>query len=125
MSVSHAYFYSFRIIFTFQCSSPIVLDIITQDSERLCKINTFPGVDQSGAVIHMGLFRAVRCTLAAINTFFIMIALQGHLTLMGKSSVKLDLLANGGLILADGLCYSGFGGTVCNAGENDTPFLQS
>ena len=54
-----------------------------------------------------------------------MIALQGHLTLMGKSSVKLDLLANGGLILADGLCDGGFGGTVCNADENDTPFLQS
>ena len=35
MSVSHAYFYSFRIIFTFQCSLPAVLDIITQDSERL------------------------------------------------------------------------------------------
>ena len=35
MSVSHAHFYSFRIIFTFQCSSPAVLDIITQDSERL------------------------------------------------------------------------------------------
>ena len=54
-----------------------------------------------------------------------MIALQGHLTLMGKSSVKLDLLANGGLILADGLCDSGFGGAVGNTGENDTPFLQS
>ena len=71
------------------------------------------------------ILRTVRCTLAAINTFFIMIALQGHLTLMGKSSVKLDLLANGGLILADGLCDGGFGGTVCNADENDTPFLQS
>ena len=35
MSVSHAHFYSFRIIFTFQCSSPAVLDIITRDSERL------------------------------------------------------------------------------------------
>ena len=35
MSVSHAYFYSFRIIFTFQRSLPAVLDIITQDSERL------------------------------------------------------------------------------------------
>lgn len=35
MSVSHAYFYSFWIIFTFQCSLTAVLDIITQDSERL------------------------------------------------------------------------------------------
>lgn len=35
MSVSHTHFYSFRIIFTFQCSSPAVLDIITQDSDRL------------------------------------------------------------------------------------------
>ena len=32
---------------------------------------------------------------------------------------------NGGLILADGLCDSGFGGAVGNTGENDTPFLQS
>ena len=71
------------------------------------------------------ILRTVRCTLAAINTFFLKIALQGHLTLMGKSPVKLDLLANGGLILADGLSDGGFGGTVCNADENDTPFLQS
>ena len=35
MSVSHAHFHSFRIIFTFQCSSPAVLDIITPDSDRL------------------------------------------------------------------------------------------
>ena len=35
MSVSHAYFYSFWIIFTFQYSLPAVPDIITQDSERL------------------------------------------------------------------------------------------
>ena len=124
------------------------------------KINPFPGVGQSGAVIHMSLFRrvqvfiktamgpvgtaiagtrgtvasgamertvlgTVRCTLASINTFFIVIAFQGHLTLIGKSSVKPDLLANGGLILADGLCDSGFGGAVGNTSENDTPFLQS
>ena len=82
------------------------------------------GAVASGAM-KRNVLRTVRCTLAAINTFFIMIALQGHLTLMGKSSVKLDLLANGGLILADGLCDGGFGGTVCNADENDTPFLQS
>ena len=48
-----------------------------------------------------------------------------HTTLIGKSSVKPDLLANGGLILADGLCDNGFGGAVGNTGENDTPFLQS
>ena len=35
MSVSHAHFYSFRIIFTFQCSLPAVLDIITPDSDRV------------------------------------------------------------------------------------------
>lgn len=35
MSVSHVYFYSFQIIFTFQCPLPTVLTIITQDSERL------------------------------------------------------------------------------------------
>ena len=102
------------------------------------KINPFPGVDQSRAVIHMGIFwrvlvfikatvgpvgtavagtwgavasgamkrnvlRTVRCTLAAINTFFIVSALQRHLTLMGKSSVKFDLFANSRLILANGL----------------------
>ena len=38
MSVSHAHFYLFRIIFTFQCSSPAVPDIITRDSERLYKL---------------------------------------------------------------------------------------
>ena len=42
-----------------------------------------------------------------------------------RSSVKLDLLANGGLILADGLCDGSFRGTIRNTGENDTPFLQS
>lgn len=133
-------------------------------SHLLCllygKVNPFPGVGQSGAVIPMCLFRrvlvfiktaagpvgtaiagtrgtvasgamertvlgTVRCTLASINTFFIVIAFQRHLTLIGKSSVKPDLLANGGLILADGLCDSGFGGAVGNTGENDTPFLQS
>ena len=35
MSVSHVYFYLFGIIFTFQCSVPMNLAIITQDSERL------------------------------------------------------------------------------------------
>ena len=52
-----------------------------------------------------------------------MIAFQRHLTLIGKSSVKPDLLANGGLILADGLGDGRFRGAVRNAGENDTPFL--
>ena len=44
---------------------------------------------------------------------------------MCKDSVKLDLLANSRLILADGLCDGGFRGAVRNAGENDTPFFQS
>ena len=52
-----------------------------------------------------------------------MSALQGHLTLMGKSSVKFDLFANSRLILADGLGDGRFGGAVRNTGENDTPFL--
>ena len=52
-----------------------------------------------------------------------MIAFQGHLTLMGKSSVKFDLFANSRLILADSLGNGRFGGAVCNAGENDTAFL--
>ena len=82
------------------------------------------GAVASGAM-ERTVLGTVRCTLASINTFFIVIAFQGHLTLIGKSSVKPDLLANGGLILADGLCDSGFGGAVGNTGENDTPFLQS
>ena len=52
-----------------------------------------------------------------------MIALQGHLTLVGKSSVKLDLFANSRLILADGQGDGCFRGAVRNAGENDTTFL--
>ena len=52
-----------------------------------------------------------------------MIALQRHLTLMGKSSVKFDLLANGRLILANGLSDGSFCGAVGNASENDTAFL--
>ena len=52
-----------------------------------------------------------------------MSALQGHLTLMGKSPVKFDLFANSRLILADGLGDGGFCGAVRNAGENDPPFL--
>lgn len=35
MFISHVYFYLFQIIFTFQCSFSAVLNIITQDSERL------------------------------------------------------------------------------------------
>ena len=124
------------------------------------KINPFPGVDQSSAVIHMCIFRTVlvfikttagpvgtavagargavasgamertvlptvRCTLATINSFFIMIALQRYPALMGRSSMKSDLLANGGLILADDLREGGFCGTVRSTGKNDTPFLQS
>ena len=60
-----------------------------------------------------------------IITFFIMIALQRHFTLMSKGSVKLNLLADSGFILADGLCDGSFRGTIRNTGENDTPFLQS
>lgn len=71
------------------------------------------------------VLRTVRCTLAAVNTFFIMIALQRHFTLMSKGSVKLNLLADSGFILADGLCDGSFRGTIRNTGENDTPFLQS
>ena len=71
------------------------------------------------------VLRTVRCTLATINTFFIMIAFQRHLALIGKGSMKFDLFANGGLVLADGLCDGSFRGSVCNTGENDTPFLQS
>ncbi len=67
--------------------------------------------------------RAVKCTLAAINTLFIVTALQRHLTLVGKRSVKLDLFANRRLILAYGLGNGSFGGTVGNAGENNTPFF--
>ena len=78
----------------------------------------------SGAV-ERTILRAVRCTLAAINTFFIVIALQRHLTLMGKSPVKFDLFANSRLIFADSLGDGCFRGTVHNTGENDTPFLQS
>ena len=52
-----------------------------------------------------------------------MIALQRHLTFMGKSPVKFELFANSRLILADGLCDGGFRGAVRNASENDTPFL--
>lgn len=44
---------------------------------------------------------------------------------MGKGSVEFDLLANGRLVLTDGLSDGGFRGAVGNAGENDTPFLQS
>ena len=44
---------------------------------------------------------------------------------MREGAVKLDFFANGGLILADGLCDGSFRGTVRNTGENDTPFLQS
>lgn len=35
MFISHVYFYLFQIIFTFQCSFSAVLNMITQDSERL------------------------------------------------------------------------------------------
>lgn len=42
---------------------------------------------------------------------------------MGKSSVEFDLLADGRLILANGLGDGSFRGAVGNAGENDTPFL--
>ena len=42
---------------------------------------------------------------------------------MGKRSVKLDLFANRRLILAYGLGNGSFGGTVGNAGENNTPFF--
>ena len=82
------------------------------------------GAVTSGAMKRTVL-RTVRCTLAAVNTFFIMIALQRHFTLMSKGSVKLNLLADSGFILADGLCDGSFCGTIRNTGENDTPFLQS
>ena len=82
------------------------------------------GAVTSGAMKRTVL-RTVRCTLAAVNTFFIMIALQSHFTLMSKGSVKLNLLADSGFILADGLCDGSFRGTIRNTGENDTPFLQS
>ena len=52
-----------------------------------------------------------------------MIALQRHLTLMGKRSVEFDLLANSRLILADGLSDGSFRGAVGNTGENDTAFF--
>ena len=42
---------------------------------------------------------------------------------MSKGSVKLNLLADSGFILADGLGDGGFCGAVRNAGENDPPFL--
>ena len=44
---------------------------------------------------------------------------------MSKGSVKLNLLADSGFMLADGLCDGSFRGTIRNTGENDTPFLQS
>ena len=52
MSVSHAYFYSFRIIFTFQRSLPAVLDIITQDSERLY-IEEYPSTPEFDVTINV------------------------------------------------------------------------
>ena len=44
MFISHVYFYLFQIIFTFQCSFSAVLNIITQDSERLFYLIISPKV---------------------------------------------------------------------------------
>ena len=60
------------------------------------------GAVASGAM-ERTVFRAVRNALAAINTFFVIITFQRHLTPMREGAVKLDLFANGGLILAYGL----------------------
>ena len=66
---------------------------------------------------------AVRSTQTSINTFFIMIALERHLTLMSKRSVEFNLFANSRFIFANGLSDGSFCGAISNTGENDTPFL--
>ena len=69
------------------------------------------------------VFGTVRGTLAAVNTFFIVTALQRHLTLMGKRSMGFNLLTNGSFIFANSLSNGSFRGAVGNTGENDTPFV--
>ena len=42
---------------------------------------------------------------------------------MRESSVELDFFTHRRLIFADSLCNGGLGGTVGDAGKNDTAFL--
>ena len=44
---------------------------------------------------------------------------------MGEESMKFDLPANRGFVLANGLSNGSFGRAIGNTSEDDTPFIQS
>lgn len=66
----------------------------------------------------------VGSTLAPMDTFAISITFEREAAFVGKDSVKFDLFANSGLVLANGLCNGSFCGTVGDASQDDTAFLQ-
>ena len=81
------------------------------------------GAVASGAM-KRNVLRTVRCTLAAINTFFIVSALQRHLTLMGKGAMEADLFGDGRSIFTDGLGDGRLGRAIGDTGKDDPAFFQ-
>lgn len=53
------------------------------------------------------------------------LAFQGKGTGVSEGTVKPDFLADGGLILTDGVRDGGFGGSVFDTGLNDPAILKS
>ena len=70
-----------------------------------------------------GIFRAVRSTLAFKGAFAVGGAFKGKAALMSEFPVSLDLLANSGLVLADGLGDGSFGRAIGDPGKDDAAFL--
>ena len=69
------------------------------------------------------IFRAVRSTLAFKGAFAVRGAFKGKAALMSEFPVSLDLLANSGLVLADGLGDGSFGRAIGDPGKDDAAFF--
>ena len=69
------------------------------------------------------IFRAVRSTLAFKGAFAVGGAFKGKGALMSEFPVSLDLLANSGLVLANGLSDGRFGRAIGDTGKDDASFF--
>ena len=70
------------------------------------------------------IFRAVRGTVSAVDTFAVVIAFQRHPALMRESSMKFDFFSDGRFIFSNRLSNGSFRRAVGNAGKDNASFLE-
>jgi hypothetical protein len=85
-----------------------VLVFIKMTSGPAAAAITGTGSTVSPGTLKRVVFRAVRSTLSAVNTFTVILTFQRHPAFVGKRPVELNFLTDSGLVFADGHCNGSF-----------------